>query len=34
MIIVKVTYTVKSDFVFKNQENINEFSGDINNLKN
>lgn len=25
MIIVKVTYTVKSDFVYKNQENINKF---------
>lgn len=32
MIIVKVTYTVKPDFVLKNQENINLFLNDFKNF--
>lgn len=32
MIIVKVTYTVKPDFVIKNQENINEFIKDFKKI--
>ncbi len=32
MIIVKVTYTVKSDFVIKNQENINKFIEDFKKI--
>lgn len=32
MIIVKVTYTVKSEFVLKNQENINSFMKDFRKL--
>ena len=34
MIVVKVTYTVKVDFVMKNQENINEFLKDFKKIKN
>ena len=33
MIIVKVTYTVNSEFILKNQENINEFLKDFKKLK-
>lgn len=33
MIIVKVTYTVKFDFVVKNQENINLFLKDFKKVK-
>ena len=33
MIVVKVTYTVKDDFVKKNQENINEFLKDFKKIK-
>jgi hypothetical protein len=33
MIIVKVTYTVKPDFVIKNQENINEFLKDFKKIE-
>lgn len=33
MIIVKVTYTVKPDFVHKNQVNINEFIQDFKKIK-
>ena len=33
MIIVKVTYTVKVDFVQKNQENINDFLKDFKKIK-
>ena len=32
MIIVKVTYTVKYDFVIKNQDNINVFIKDIKKI--
>lgn len=32
MIIVKVTYTAKADFVSKNQENINEFLIDFKKI--
>ena len=32
MISVKVTYTVKSEFVLKNQENINSFMEDFRKL--
>lgn len=32
MIIVKVTYTVKSEFVLKNQENINSFMKDFRKI--
>lgn len=33
MIIVKVTYTVKPEFVQKNQENINLFMADLKKMK-
>lgn len=33
MIVVKVTYTVKADFVQKNQENISEFLKDFKKIK-
>ena len=33
MIVVKVTYTVKADFVQKNQVNINEFLKDFKKIK-
>ena len=33
MIIVKVTYTVKPDFVIKNQESINAFLKDFKKIK-
>jgi hypothetical protein len=34
MIIVKVTYTVKSNFVLKNQENIRQFLKDFKKINN
>lgn len=33
MIVVKVTYTVKADFIQKNQENISEFLKDFKKIK-
>ncbi len=33
MIIVKVTYTIKPDFVIKNQENINVFLNEFKKIK-